>query len=100
MQHFTLSRCVAGKAKFVIVNDKTGHRVRFGMKGYHDFTQHHDVKRKQSYLQRHSKDSRSVKKAGFWARSLLWNQPTLKKSIAHVEKARGIKIKSLFKVPN
>lgn len=100
MHRFTLSRCISGKAKFVIVNDKTGHRVRFGMKGYQDFTQHHDVKRKQSYLRRHSKDSKSVKKAGFWARSLLWNQPTLKRSIAHVQKTRGFKIKPSFKVPN
>lgn len=97
MQQFTLSRA-SNPHKYLIVNDQTGHRVRFGAKGYQDFTQHHDQERKRSYLRRHAKDSRSLKKAGFWARSLLWNQASLKKSIAHVQRQRGIKIKTTFKV--
>lgn len=88
---FSLRRC-SGKQKFIITNDRTGHRVRFGLKGYKDFTQHHDVARKRAYLKRHAQDSKSMKKAGFWARALLWNQETLKKSISKVQKERNIRI--------
>ena len=56
--------------------------VHFGASGYQDFTQHGDAKRRESYLDRHrpnenwSKDG--INTAGFWARHLLWEKPTVR----------------------
>ena len=88
----------SGKQKYTITNTKTGKQVHFGLKGYQDFTEHHDTKRKRMYLKRHAKDSKSLKKAGFWARSLLWNKPTLKGAIRNVEKRHRIRIHHKMRV--
>jgi hypothetical protein len=52
-------------------------KVNFGAKGYEDFTIHKDPERKERYLARHKNDSTSIETAGFWARDLLWNKPSL-----------------------
>ena len=63
----------------VIDGSKT---VSFGASGYSDFTKNKDPQRKENYVSRHktSEDwGRSgVMSAGFWAKSILWNKPTLK----------------------
>ena len=61
---------------------ESGKTVHFGASGYQDFTQHGDTKRRESYLARHrpnqdwSKDG--INTAGFWARHLLWEKPTVR----------------------
>ena len=59
--------------------------VSFGAKGYEDFTTLADKNedRKQRYINRHRKneDWDNPLSAGFYARWLLWNLPTLKESI-------------------
>ena len=58
--------------------------IHFGQAGASDFTIHKDTERKNRYLDRHSKneDWHNPLTAGFYARWLLWNKPTLKDSIA------------------
>ena len=67
-----------------------GATVHFGAVGYQDFTQHGDEKRKAAYLSRHeAKETwtlQGVESAGFWARWLLWNKPSLAASIADVNR--------------
>ena len=67
------------------VGDKT---VHFGATGYEDFTSSKDEKRKASYLARHKANEdgtlNGVDTAGFWARWLLWNKPSLSASIRDI----------------
>jgi hypothetical protein len=59
----------------------------FGAKGYSDFTMHHDEKRKQNYLQRHSHENWSdPTSAGSLSRYILWNKHSLKDSISDFKK--------------
>ena len=69
---------------------ENGPTVHFGATGYQDFTQHGDEERKAAYLLRHeSKENwtlKGVESAGFWARCLLWNKPSLRASAADVRR--------------
>ena len=74
-----------------------GPTVHFGATGYQDFTQHGDEKRKAAYLARHEAREtwtlQGVKSAGFWARWLLWNKPSLSASIADVNRRfKGLQV--------
>ena len=77
----------AGKKWTAKVGDRT---VHFGATGYVDFTSHGDEKRKAAYLARHRTNEdwtlSGVETAGFWARWLLWNKPSLSASIADVNR--------------
>jgi len=42
-----------------------------------DYTLHKDQERKERYLQRHKNDPKTIDSAGFWARDLLWNKPSI-----------------------
>ena len=57
--------------------------VSFGAAGMSDFTKNKDPERKQRYLNRHRKNENwsDPTTAGFFAKNLLWNKPTLTESI-------------------
>lgn len=67
-----------------------GKVVHFGAKGYQDYTMHKDPERKSRYVQRHrGKEDwgkRGLETAGFYAKHLLWNRPTLRQSISDLNK--------------
>ena len=67
-----------------------GPTIHFGAKGYDDFTLTGNEERKAAYLARHKVREDwtlgGVKSAGFWARWLLWNQPSLAQSIADINR--------------
>ena len=67
-----------------------GPTIHFGATGYQDFTQHGDEERKASYLARHKAREdwtlQGVESAGFWARYVLWNKPSLAQSIADINR--------------
>lgn len=71
------------KYQVVLVDATTGYlkTVKFGAQGYSDFTQHHDEARKQKYITRHKAredwTKAGVASAGFWAKHILWNKPTV-----------------------
>jgi hypothetical protein len=71
--------------------------VSFGAVGYEDYTTHHDEKRKQNYIKRHSNEdwSRSnLESAGWMSRYLLWEKPTLREAIRHAnDMYRDVKFK-------
>lgn len=62
--------------------------VSFGAKGYSDYTKHKDPERKRRYEQRHKKteDWNDPTTAGFYAKHILWNKPTLRGSVSDVNK--------------
>ena len=74
-----------GKKYMAKVGDKT---VHFGATGYQDFTTSKDETRKASYLARHRANEdwalSGVDTAGFWARWLLWNKPSITSSIRDI----------------
>jgi hypothetical protein len=67
-----------------------GKKIHFGAKGYSDYTLHKDTKRRDLYLDRHKKREdwtiKGIETAGFWARWLLWNETTIRKSINFLKK--------------
>ena len=70
-------------AVFTLDNRRT-RTVHFGSAGASDFTQHRDPVRKQRYLARHAprEDWDEPTTAGALARWILWNNETLRESVA------------------
>lgn len=81
------------KDKKYKVTSSDGHTIHFGAKGYSDFTLHKDVERKKRYIARHKskEDWNNPKTAGFWAKHILWSQPTLSESVDHLLKSGKVK---------
>lgn len=97
-----------------------GKVVRFGLRGYSDFTLHKDPQRMMRYIRRHgalipksmsnrveglterlSKVNKSSKEdwsrqgvntAGFWSRWFLWSHPNLTKAAQRASKAAGMPV--------
>ena len=70
--------------------------VSFGSAGMSDYTKHKDAERKERYVNRHKKneDWSNPKTAGFYAKHVLWNKPTLQASVADLNKKfNGLKVK-------
>ncbi len=70
--------------------------VSFGAKGYSDYTIHKDPERKKRYDQRHKKNENwnDPTTAGFYAKHVLWNRPTLQESVKDINKRfKGINVK-------
>jgi hypothetical protein len=62
--------------------------IHFGAQGASDFTLHKDKVRKERYEERHRgrEDWSDPKTAGFWAKNILWNKPTVQGSIKDTNK--------------
>ena len=82
------------KKYMVIIGTKT---VHFGAKGYSDYTVHKDNYRMKRYQNRHKSRENwkksGIKSAGFWAKWILWNKPSLRASIKDTERRFGLKIR-------
>jgi hypothetical protein len=95
---FRLSVSSNPKKKFMVsfTNPKTNRikTIHFGAKGYDDYITSKDQERKDRYLKRHksNEDWDDLQRPGTWARYLLWNEPTLAKSIKSMQKLFKIKI--------
>ena len=68
------------KYSAVIDGKKT---IHFGAVGYEDYSVHKDPERKQRYIDRHKsrEDWSDHTTAGFYAKNILWNKPTITESI-------------------
>jgi hypothetical protein len=69
----------------IIDNKKS---IHFGQKNASDFTQHKNPTRKKLYENRHKKneDWSNPLTAGFYAKNILWNKPTITESIKDTNK--------------
>ena len=75
---------------------ENGHHIDFGQKGYTDYTIHKDPNHMKLYLSRHGRMGETwtksgIKTAGFWARWLLWSEPSLPRAKRLMTKKFGIK---------
>jgi len=90
-----LYRARNAKHKFMAVF-ANGKVVRFGLKGYSDYTIHKDKKRMERYLTRHKRREswgRNGKyTAGFWSRWLLWSKPSFQAARRQTQSVLGEKI--------
>jgi hypothetical protein len=102
MNKFYLEKSNRKDKKYMVsyLNPETGRvaTIHFGAKGMSDFTIHKDEERKRLYLIRHQKneDWDDIKKAGTWARFLLWGEKTLEASVKEMEKKFNIKIELIL----
>ena len=84
------------EAKFFDKEGKKVKTVRFGAKGYEDYTIHKDPERKKKYVIRHQKKedwTRAGKHTpGFWSRWLLWSDPSFAKALQITQDKVGEKI--------
>jgi hypothetical protein len=81
-----------------------GPAVRFGLKGFSDYTIHKDMARMKRYIARHAGSANGLRSrrenwsrsggttAGFWSRWLLWSKPSFRAAIKQTEKVLGKKI--------
>ena len=78
------------KKYYIITNDNK--KVYFGQASASDFTRHKNEDRKNRYILRHHKNENWFNKdtAGFWARWLLWNKPTITASYQDIKKRFNI----------
>lgn len=94
----TLKRATNGIHKFMAVFPN-GRKVRFGRKGYSDYTIHKNAERMRRYLTRHRKRENwgpsGRYTAGFWSRWLLWSKPSLNAAVAQTSKVLGRRIRML-----
>ena len=79
--------------------------VSCGATGYSDFTKHKDEERKERYIARHkvNQDWKDHKTAGFYAKNILWNKPTIEASVKDTNKKflyLKIKLKSKINIKN
>jgi hypothetical protein len=92
----TLKRATNGVHKFMAVFPD-GAKVRFGRKGYSDYTIHKDKERMKRYLTRHGRGRETwtrsgAKTAGFWSRWLLWSEPNFQAALRKTQRVLGRKI--------
>ena len=70
-------------------------QVHFGQAGASDYTLHKNHNRKKLYENRHKKneDWSNPLTAGFYAKNILWNKPTIAESIKDTNKKYNVNIK-------
>jgi len=78
---------------------RNGRHVDFGQKGYSDYTLHKDAVRMKRYLNRHrgmgeTWGVKGIQTPGFWARWLLWSEPSLTRAKKLMTQKFGIKFTS------
>lgn len=69
-------------AHFILDTGRDKH-VKFGAKGYSDYTKHHDDERRLRYINRHKdkEDWSNPLTPGSLSRWILWEEPTLHKAV-------------------
>jgi hypothetical protein len=85
------------KYKIVLVYDDEGTKtIHIGSAEHSDYTEHKDPERKSRYIARHKAredwTKSGIATAGYWAKHLLWNQPSLSASIKDIGTRHNLKI--------
>jgi hypothetical protein len=86
----------SGKKYMVYVDGKT---VHFGAAGMSDYTKHKDKDRMKRYNDRHKRGGEKwckngIKTAGFWAKWLLWNKPSIAGSKRYISSKFNVTFKT------
>jgi hypothetical protein len=90
-----LKKLTTGPKKYQVTFPGGAPTVKFGARGYSDYTVHKDPARMQRYLTRHrSRENWSDPKTpGFWSRWLLWSVPTLSGAKSLIKKKFGLTVR-------
>ena len=85
------------KYKIVLVyDDDRTKTIHIGSAEHSDYTEHKDPERKSRYISRHKAredwTKSGIATAGYWAKHLLWNQPSLSASIKDIGTHHNLKI--------
>ena len=92
-----LKRSTRKDKKYMVIFPD-GQTVHFGAKNNLDFIlSGGDENKRKNYILRHSKlkedwTKSGIRSPGFWSRWLLWEKPTLQKSIDFINKKFNVKI--------
>lgn len=82
------------KYKYFAIFNKNGKEIKrgFGAATYSDFTIHKDKERRNRYIMRHKKDLKTndPTRAGYLSMFILWNYPSLTRSIADYRRRLSI----------
>ena len=74
-----------------------GKTIHFGAKSYSDYTSHGDEARKERYLKRHKPKEdwtrTGLETPGFWARHILWAEPSIEQSARKVRERFGVDLR-------
>lgn len=95
MDKYILKKSKRDDKRFVLL---MGENMKhdFGLKGAKTFIDGRTEKERQNYIARHrvreNWNKSGLHTAGFWSRWILWNKPTLQKSINDVEKRFNVRI--------
>ncbi len=94
MHRARLTTLKSGPKKYQVTFLEGGPTVKFGAKGYSDYTMHKDPERMRRYLIRHRRRENwsDPKTPGFWSRWLLWSAPTLSGAKKIIKNKFGIQI--------
>ena len=96
----TISESTQSAKKYMVVVDDGTHKktIHFGARGMSDYTKHKDENRRKAYLSRHAKNENwnDYWTAGFWAKNLLWEKPTLQASARRISTKYGINVRIDF----
>lgn len=94
MNKYILKKSNRKDKKYMVLIDNK--KVHFGQKGFTDYTINKKPEKKDLYISRHKKrenwNKSGIETAGFWAKHILWNKPTLRESISDTEKKFNINI--------
>lgn len=91
MKKYILQKSTRKDKKLMVKNGKT---IHFGQSGYSDFTINKDPSKKKNYIARHKvrENWTDLSSAGAWSRYILWNEPTISKSVKSMENRFNIDI--------
>ena len=93
-----LQKLNKGDKKYAVIvfdmKQGTFKTIKFGARGYEDYTIHKNDKRRELYDRRHSvtQDWSNPLTAGFWSKWILWNKKTIAESIKDIENRFNIYI--------
>jgi len=94
MNKYILKKSNRKDKKYMVLIDNK--KIHFGQKGFTDYTINKKPEKKDLYISRHKKrenrNKSGIETAGFWAKHILWNKPTLRESISDTEKKFNINI--------
>ena len=89
-----IRRSTRGDKKYMAILPKR--TIHFGGNGYTDFTHHGDTNKKYAYMSRHQANEdwtkSGINTAGFWAKHILWNEPSLQESARDVSRRFGLSV--------
>ena len=96
MNTYALLKSNKPEKKFMIITPDGKKTIYIGSANFSDMTQHKNPLRRENYLRRHEKrenwEASGINTPGWWARHLLWSEPSIKKAIKYIEEKFNINI--------